>query len=152
MTKRELYESKFISIPQALEKIQSGDTIAVGHYGNEPRNLLRQLHTIRERVEDVTVWINNPSEEYPFVMDNSLKGKIDLISAFYGAPSEDPRLRTGELCTPQYAYAQPDHHRDKEAYGVYGGGDASGRIRLCVYVHEPADGAGDDGGCGPGDL
>ena len=43
MTKRELYESKFISIPQALEKIQSGDTIAVGHYGNEPRNLLRQL-------------------------------------------------------------------------------------------------------------
>ena len=41
MTKRELYESKFISIPQALEKIQSGDTRAVGHYGNEPRNLLR---------------------------------------------------------------------------------------------------------------
>ena len=86
MTKRELYESKFISIPQALEKIQSGDTIAVGHYGNEPRNLLRQLHTIRDRVEDVTVWINNPSEEYPFIMDNSLKGKIDLLSAFYGGP------------------------------------------------------------------
>ena len=86
MTKRELYESKFISIPQALEKIQSGDTIAVGHYGNEPRNLLRQLHTIRDRVEDVTVWINNPSEEYPFVMDNSLKGKIDLLTAFYGGP------------------------------------------------------------------
>ena len=86
MTKREIYESKFISIPEALEKIRSGDTIAVGHYGNEPRNLLRQLHTIRDRVEDVTVWINNPSEEYPFIMDNSLKGRIDLLSAFYGAP------------------------------------------------------------------
>ena len=36
MTKREIYESKFISIPEALEKIRSGDTIAVGHYGNEP--------------------------------------------------------------------------------------------------------------------
>lgn len=86
MTKREIYESKFISIPEALEKIRSGDTIAVGHYGNEPRNLLRQLHTIRDRVEDVTVWINNPSEEYPFIMDNRLKGRIDLLSAFYGAP------------------------------------------------------------------
>lgn len=86
MTKREIYESKFISIPAALEKIRSGDTIAVGHYGNEPRNLLRQLHTIRDRVEDVTVWINNPSEEYPFIMDNRLKGRIDLLSAFYGAP------------------------------------------------------------------
>ena len=86
MTKREIYESKFISIPEALEKIRSGDTIAVGHYGNEPRNLLRQLHTIRDRVEDVTVWISNPSEEYPYIMDNSLKGRIDLLSAFYGAP------------------------------------------------------------------
>ena len=75
MTKRELYESKFISIPQALEKIQSGDTIAVGHYGNEPRNLLRQLHTIRDRVEDVTVWINNPSEEYPFVWTTASREK-----------------------------------------------------------------------------
>lgn len=86
MTKREIYESKFISIPEALEKIRSGDTIAVGHYGNEPKNLLRQLHNIRDRVENVTVWINNPSEEYPFIMDNSLKGRIDLLSAFYGAP------------------------------------------------------------------
>ena len=143
MTKREIYESKFISIPEALEKIRSGDTIAVGHYGNEPRNLLRQLHTIRDRVEDVTVWINNPSEEYPFIMDNSL---------LWRTPAEDPSIRKGELCTPQYAFSQPDHHRDKEAYGVYGSGHAFGRIWLRLHVHEPADGAGDDAGCGSCDF
>ena len=86
MTKQDLYESKFISIPEALSKIRSGDVIAVGHYGNEPRNLLRQLHTIRDHAGNVTVWINNPSEDYPFVTDETLAGKIDLLSAFYGAP------------------------------------------------------------------
>lgn len=84
MTKEELYQSKFISLDQALGMIQSGDTITLGFYGNEPRNMLRKLHTIADRVEDVTVWCTNPAEEYPFLMDDSLKGKIDIMTVFYG--------------------------------------------------------------------
>jgi len=64
MTRREEYESKFISIDEALALIRDGDTIAVGHYGNEPRNLMRHLHTLKGRVKDVTVWANNPSLDY----------------------------------------------------------------------------------------
>ena len=86
MTREELYQSKMITIEEALAKIKSNDVIAVGHYGNEPRHLLRQLHTIGDRVENVTVWTSNPSERYPFITDESLKGKIDMLSAFYGAP------------------------------------------------------------------
>lgn len=79
-----LYESKFIGIDQALDLIQSGDTITLGFYGCEPRNMLRKLHTIADRVHDVTVWCTNPAEEYPFLMDDSLAGKIDILTVFYG--------------------------------------------------------------------
>lgn len=86
MTKREEYESKFISIQEALDLIRDGDTIAVGHYGNEPRNLMSQLHTLKGKVRDVTVWANNPSQDYPFIHDESLAGCINILSAFYGGP------------------------------------------------------------------
>ena len=154
MTKREIYESKFISIPEALEKIRSGDAIAVGHYGNEPRNLLRQLHTIRDRVEDVTVWINNPSEEYPFIMDNSLKGRIDLLSAFYGAPLRKihPSGRVSFAPHNMHSLSQTIIET-KKPHGVYGSGHAFGRIWLRLHVRGAQQmEAGDDAGCGSCDF
>ncbi len=84
MTKEELYRSKFISVDEALDKIKSGDTIATGSYCHEPRELLRSLHTIADRVENVTVWSQIPNEDYPFFGMNELAGKIDMISLFYG--------------------------------------------------------------------
>lgn len=82
MTIREQYESKFISVEEALGKIRSNDTLVAGHYGNEPRNLMRQLHTIGGRVSGVSVWTNNPSEDYPFIQDE----RFQIYSAFYGGP------------------------------------------------------------------
>ena len=43
--KKALYESKFISLDEALGMIHSGDTIAQAAYGNEPLAMLRNLHT-----------------------------------------------------------------------------------------------------------
>ena len=83
---REEYESKFISIDEALGLIRDGDTIAVGHYGNEPRNLMSRLHTLKGRVTDVTVWANNPSLDYPFLHEDGLEGTLNILSAFYGGP------------------------------------------------------------------
>ncbi|MBR1780924.1 MAG: 4-hydroxybutyrate--acetyl-CoA CoA transferase [Oscillospiraceae bacterium] len=89
MTKQELYESKFITLEEALGKIRSGDTIAQAAYGNEPLAMLRNLHTIADRgVEDVCVWMGSPQEEYPFISDpnNNLDGVISVNSIFFGAP------------------------------------------------------------------
>ncbi len=86
MTAQEQYAAKLVTAEEALGRIRSNDSIAVGHYGNEPRVLLRQLHTIADRVENVIVWTNNPAEVYPFMTMNELKGHIDMLSAFYGAP------------------------------------------------------------------
>lgn len=82
--KEKLYRSKFITVDDALGMLKSGDTIAVGAYGNEPRSLLRKLHTVGDRVEDVMVWIANCAEVYPFFTMDELKGKIDILTFFYG--------------------------------------------------------------------
>ena len=85
MTTEELYRSKFITLEEALGKIKSHDTISIGFFGNEPYAMMSNLHTIADRVEDVVVWTCNPSEAHPFIKDDSLTGRIDVISMFYGA-------------------------------------------------------------------
>ena len=84
MTREELYRSKFISLDDALGMIHSHDTISIGFFGNEPYAMMSHLHTIADRVEDVVVWTCNPSEAHPFIRDDSLTGRIDVISMFYG--------------------------------------------------------------------
>ena len=84
--KDRIYDSKFLSISDALGKIRSGDVIAVAAYGNEPVEFLRRLHEIKDRgVRDVTIWLANPQEEYPFLSMEGLEDVISILSIFYGA-------------------------------------------------------------------
>lgn len=91
------YRSKFISMDDALSKIKSGDVIAVAAYGNEPVGFLRRLHELRDRgVRDVTLWLANPQEEYPFLSMDGMEGVIDILSIFYG-PSLRKLHSTGRV-------------------------------------------------------
>ncbi len=84
-TKNRIYDSKFISMDEVLGKIKTGDVIAVAAYGNEPVEFLRRLHEIKDRgVRDVTVWIANPQEDYPFLTMEGMEDVISLLSIFYG--------------------------------------------------------------------
>lgn len=85
MTKQELYQSKLGSLEGALFMVQSGDTIAASIYGCEPRDFIRNLHTIADRVTGVTLWTMLMMGDYPVMSDESLKGKIDIITFFYNA-------------------------------------------------------------------
>ena len=79
--KDRIYDSKFISMDDALGKIQSGDVIAVAAYGNEPVGFLRRLHELRDRgVKDVTIWLANPQEEYPFLTMEGLEDVVSILS------------------------------------------------------------------------
>ena len=83
--KERIYDSKFISMDDALGKIKSGDVIAVAAYGNEPVGFLRRLHELADRgVRDVTIWLANPQEEYPFLRMDGLEDVISILSIFYG--------------------------------------------------------------------
>ncbi len=85
MDRYKLYDSKFISMDDVLGKIKSGDVIAVASYGNEPVEFLRRLHEIRDRgVRDVTIWLANPQEEYPFLVMDDMEDVISILSIFYG--------------------------------------------------------------------
>ena len=83
--KNRIYDSKFLSMDGALDKIRSGDVIAVAAYGNEPVAFLRRLHEIKDRgVRDVTIWLANPQEEYHFLSMEGLDDVISILSIFYG--------------------------------------------------------------------
>lgn len=81
----EEYQEKRCSVKDALKYIQSGDCIIHAHYGDEPISFLRQLHTIADRVTNVRVWASLMKEDYPFMMDTSLRGKIDVDTFFYSS-------------------------------------------------------------------
>ena len=46
---QELYNSKKITVEQALELIKSGDEIVAGFAGNEPMAILSKLHTLKDK-------------------------------------------------------------------------------------------------------
>ena len=84
------YHDKFITMDEALSQIKSGDVIAVAAYGNEPVRFLRRLHEIRDRgVRDVTLWLANPQEEYPFLKMEGMEDVISILSIFYGKSLRD---------------------------------------------------------------
>lgn len=85
MTNRENYQKRLGTLEGALALVKSGDTIAAGLYGNEPKEFLMNLHRIGHRVVDVHLWTMLMTDDYPAMKDNSLVGKIDVRTSFYNA-------------------------------------------------------------------
>jgi len=85
MQNKKIYQEKLGTLEGALALINSGDTIATSIYGCEPTHFLKNLHNIAERVENVSLWAMLMMGEYPVMTDDSLKGKIDIITFFYNA-------------------------------------------------------------------
>lgn len=80
---QELYKSKLITIEEALGKIKSGDEIVAGFCGLEPMAILSKLHTIKDRIENVTVWYSLGMGSYKFFTDTSMKDHLITKSWFY---------------------------------------------------------------------
>ena len=83
MTHEEFYRSKSGTLDGALNLIESGDVIATPIYGNEPTQFLKKLHTIAPRVDNVSLWTMLMMGDYPVMMDDTLKGHIDILTFFY---------------------------------------------------------------------
>ena len=78
------YEKKKVSVEDCLAKIQSGDKIFLGFYGGEPRTILRQIHRIAGRVENVEIWKATDMEDFPVFTMPEMKGHLEMRSIFYG--------------------------------------------------------------------
>lgn len=82
---QELYNSKKITVEEVLALIKSGDEIVSGFCGLEPMAILSKLHTIKDRVCDVTVWHSLGMGSYEFFNNRDMKGHLQTNSWFFSA-------------------------------------------------------------------
>ncbi len=80
---QKLYEEKKSSISECLNLIHSHDRVGVSGDCNEPRAILRELHTIADRVEDVIVFKGRMGD-YRFVTQEGMRDHINTAGFFYG--------------------------------------------------------------------
>lgn len=78
-----LYQEKKHTISQVLSIIKSGDVIFTTNNYSEPGEILSHIHEIAPTVENVKVW-KGRSGLYPFMVDPSMKGHIEMYNYFFG--------------------------------------------------------------------
>ena len=66
---RTKYPEKCITAEQALEMVKSNDVITVGMASAEPNEFLMKLHTIADRVRDVTITSSLATVQAPYLTD-----------------------------------------------------------------------------------
>jgi acyl-CoA hydrolase len=99
MDPRELYRQKSISIPEAVNLVQSHQTIGIAMAASEPPGLLAELGRHAGRLEDVTVWVCLPLRQYDFILKPEMTGHFFVENWFYGAPDRKvhPEGRTSYI-------------------------------------------------------
>lgn len=104
MNKKELYQSKVVSLEEALSRIPSHSGIMFAAFMNEPQQLMGRLHTIADRVTGVKAWTATTYKDYPFITDESLRGRIDLLSTFYAPGVRDAHLQGRASFLPTFLF------------------------------------------------
>ena len=79
----ELYQEKKRTMQEVLDSFRSGDVIFTTNNYSEPGEILSHLHEIAPRVENLKVW-KGRSGLYPFMVDPSMKGHIEMYNYFFG--------------------------------------------------------------------
>lgn len=85
MNYQQVYRRKLVSVEEALEQVKSHHEVVCALAASEPATLLSQLHSIKERVEDVSVVSALMMGEYEFFLNPEMKGHFLLNSWFYTA-------------------------------------------------------------------
>lgn len=80
---KEKYQRKVVSVEEALQRVKSHDMIVCGMAACEPATFLSQLHTIKDRVKDVTVVTGIMGGSYDFFMNPSMHGHFRNITWMY---------------------------------------------------------------------
>lgn len=85
MTSKYNYQSKLISISDAVSKIQSGDRIGLAIAASEPCGLLTELAKQKDRLEDVHTWVCLPMRSYDYAVNPEMEKHFFVENWFYGA-------------------------------------------------------------------
>jgi len=102
MNYQDEYQRKLVSVERALDNIKSHHEVVTALAASEPVSILSQLHTIKDRVENVSVVNAMMRGTYEFFTNPEMKGHFILNSWFY---SDAPRA-AHELETVSYVPMQ----------------------------------------------
>ncbi len=102
MNYQDEYQRKLVSVEAALDNIKSHHEVVTALAASEPVSILSQLHTIKDRVENVSVVNAMMRGTYEFFSNPEMKGHFILNSWFY---SDGPRA-AHELETVSYVPMQ----------------------------------------------
>ncbi len=117
MNYKEIYQRKLVSVEEALKEIKSSQEIVCSMLACEPVAMLSQLHTIKDRVEDVSVVTALLMNEYEFFMNPEMQGHFLMNSWFYsgGARRAHPHgmvsyipVELHRFMSNRSAYRKPD--------------------------------------------
>lgn len=78
------YKEKLITVKKALDLVKSGDEIVCSLGPCEPKGFLSELHTIKNRVENVNIITMLSLNEYKYNTDEDMKGHFFNESLFMG--------------------------------------------------------------------
>jgi len=78
-------QAKYISVTDALDIIKSDDVIVSALAAAEPKELLRNLHTISEKVKNVTVTTCLPFESAEYFCNTDYRDSFKMAGWFYTA-------------------------------------------------------------------
>lgn len=118
MDYKALYESKLTDVQGALKLIRSNDGICFGKDCNEPQLFCKELHTIADRVENVTV-LKGRSSNYGFVQNEGMKGHFLTQSAFFARGWEEPQRLGNVTFVACDLYDQPTNYNAAYPRNVY---------------------------------
>ena len=88
-TYQNLYKQKLTSVEDALSHIKSGDVIGASLCAMEPVSLLSRLHTLRGKVENVTIMRGLEMVKYPFMTDADYADTFRCESLFLMGPGRE---------------------------------------------------------------
>lgn len=83
MNVKEIYRSKVITVEEALGYVKSGDHLISALAAAEPKEFLTALHTIADRVNDVTVSTCLPMANYDYFTNHEFKDSFLMEGWFY---------------------------------------------------------------------
>jgi acyl-CoA hydrolase len=84
MNPQEHFKKKLISIPEAVGKLKSHQTLGLAMAASEPPGLMNELGKHRDRLDGIHVWVCLPLGSYEFVLDPSMEGHFFIENWFYG--------------------------------------------------------------------
>lgn len=102
MREKEVFKEKYLTIDEALNLIKTEDIIVTGLGAAEPKEILKNLHKISDRVKDVTVTTCLPLEPAEYYMDARYKDSFKMDGWFFTAPMRKAQ-RNGNV------YLIPNH-------------------------------------------